>query len=93
MRISGSVAAVETYFCSLVVLSAGPMRETIVCGRYLDHFERRNDDWRIAERMVVHDWFRQHVDTGDWSILFGSIGFERGRLGPQDMSFTWLGLR
>jgi hypothetical protein len=25
-------------------------------GRYVDRFERRHDDWRIADRLCVHDW-------------------------------------
>jgi hypothetical protein len=25
-------------------------------GRYLDRFERRDGEWRIADRLVTHDW-------------------------------------
>jgi hypothetical protein len=25
-------------------------------GRYVDRFERRNGDWRIAHRVLVHEW-------------------------------------
>ena len=27
-------------------------------GRYVDRFEKRGDEWRIADRVVVYDWSR-----------------------------------
>jgi hypothetical protein len=33
----------------------GPVLETFG-GRYVDRFERRHDEWKIADRLVVHDW-------------------------------------
>jgi SnoaL-like domain len=33
----------------------GPFLETFG-GRYVDRFERRHGDWRIAHRLCVHDW-------------------------------------
>jgi hypothetical protein len=52
---AGDVAHVETYFIS-------PFRErdrdevTIVGGRYIDRFERRDDEWRIALRVLAREW-------------------------------------
>jgi hypothetical protein len=37
------------------------MRDTIGSGRFLDRFERRGDEWRIARRLVVVDWFREYI--------------------------------
>ena len=34
---------------------AGPFLQTFG-GRYVDRFERRHGDWRIAHRLCVHDW-------------------------------------
>ena len=28
------------------------------CGRYLDHYEEHDGDWRIAARVCVHEWTR-----------------------------------
>ena len=28
-------------------------------GRYLDRYERREGDWRISERIVVHEWTQE----------------------------------
>jgi hypothetical protein len=33
----------------------GPFLETFG-GRYVDRFERRDGEWKIADRLVVHDW-------------------------------------
>ena len=93
IRVEGDTARVETYFWSVNVLAEGEVREALVCGRYLDRFERRNDEWRIAERMVVHDWFREHAETGDWAKgPFGWGDLELGRAAPEDSSYRWLGL-
>lgn len=94
IRLDGARARVESYFWSVNVLSDGEAREAIVCGRYLDRFERRDDEWRIAERLVVHDWFRQNADTGDWAKgPFGWSGLELGAAAPDDPSYSWLDLK
>lgn len=30
--------------------------ETMIWGRYADHFEKRNGVWRILKRTVIYDW-------------------------------------
>ena len=93
IRLDGAAARVESYFWSVNVLAEGEAAEAIVCGRYLDRFERRDDEWRIAERLVVHDWFRENTDTGDWSKgPFGWTGLELGKASREDSSYAWLGL-
>ena len=94
IQLEAEVARVESYFWSVNVLAAGSIREVIVCGRYLDRFERRADEWRIAERAVVHDWFREAADTGDWAKgPFGWTGLELGAAAPVDRSYHWLGMK
>lgn len=44
-------AFVETYFISSRVVSGSRLRQS--WGRYLDHVERRDGEWRIARRRVV----------------------------------------
>jgi hypothetical protein len=76
-----------------VIEAEGGAREVSVAGRYLDRFERRRDEWRITERMVVHDWFRESGDTGDWSKgPFGMTGLTLGAVSPDDKSYSCLGL-
>lgn len=56
----GAQAAVETYFMALQRNrdADGMSREVFLAGRYVDRFEKRNDEWRIAARTVVYDWLR-----------------------------------
>ena len=57
----GSVAAVESYFTAWQEEkdATGAPLETVLCGRYVDRFEKRNGEWRVAARTVVYDWMRQ----------------------------------
>ena len=94
IRIDGDKAAVESYLWAVSVIDgeAGP-RDVTTAGRYLDRFERRGGEWRIAERMVVHDWFRETAESGDWRVgPFGMTGLELGTSGRDDKSYGWLGL-
>ncbi|TKC02227.1 MAG: hypothetical protein E5W81_00330 [Mesorhizobium sp.] len=61
--ISSAEAAVESYFTAL---QRGPdtdqeIRQTLLCGRYCDLFQKRQDEWRIAERTVVYDWVEEQI--------------------------------
>ena len=52
------VAAVESYF---LALQRGPgadgvVRQVMLSGRYCDRFEKRDGEWRVADRTVVYDW-------------------------------------
>jgi len=93
IELHGVKAAVESYFSSVGVRPQGSPRAMVVGGRYLDKFERRNDEWRIAKRVLVHDWFHEYAETGDWAVgPFGLTDLKRGKRAPQDESYAWLGL-
>lgn len=66
--LSGDTARVETQVISYhrVEMGAGE-RDTVIGGRYLDRFERRGRDWRIAERTMLYDWFQDWGASIDWS--------------------------
>lgn len=54
-RLEGIFGARYAALCA--GLGLDPEREQFVmAGRYLDRFERRNGEWRIAQRRVVMDW-------------------------------------
>lgn len=93
-EIDGAMAKVETYLWSVSILPGDTPRQVMVTGRYLDRFERRDEEWRIAEQLVVHDWFEERPATSDWSVgPFGISGLERGRQAAEDKSRTWLKLQ
>jgi hypothetical protein len=94
IKLDGCNAEVETYFYGIQRASVeGVMRDTLAAGRYLDRFERRDDEWRIAKRLVMTDWFREYADSADWSRgPFGMGDVPRGAFKPHDKSYTWLAL-
>jgi len=50
--LAGDVAHVETYWTYFAVNIEKP-HHVIYAGRYIDRFERRNGEWRIADRICV----------------------------------------
>ena len=54
-ELDGDVAHTETYFIFVGQNAAGTPT-TVHGGRYLDKFERRNDEWRIANRVCISEW-------------------------------------
>jgi hypothetical protein len=55
LQLDGASASAETYFIS-VAKPVDSDRIEQVGGRYLDRFQRRNGQWRIAHRLVLLDW-------------------------------------
>lgn len=61
IQLCGDQAAVESYFQAWQADrdAQGQPQETFLCGRYVDRFERRGQEWRVAARTVIYDWIRQ----------------------------------
>ncbi len=89
IELSGDVAAVETYCRAYHEIDSddGPL-ELEVGGRYLDRFERRNGEWRIAHRRYVLDWNRNTPSTAQWDSEFYSTLARRGKRKPDDPFYT-----
>ncbi len=59
MDIVGERAFAETYFDARhLVRRENRLTLETFGGRYVDRLERRDGEWRIAHRVVVHDWSR-----------------------------------
>ena len=59
IEVNGAIAFAETYYTAIHRLEReGRLVEVVIAGRYLDRFERRDGDWRIAHRYRVRDWSR-----------------------------------
>ncbi len=93
IELDGDTAKVESYFWSCVVHHGETSRDRVGGGRYLDTFERRNDEWRIASRYVVSDWFRAFDDGCDYEKAGGTPLDSVGRGNDTDKSFTLLGIK
>lgn len=61
-------ADVETQVISYHRIDMGTGEQDIVIGgRYLDRFEQRDGEWRIAARTMLYDWFQNWGAAIDWS--------------------------
>jgi len=59
IRVDGDAAASESYYSGFMLECRDSEQRTIqMVGRYLDHLERRNGEWRISRRVVVPEMVR-----------------------------------
>lgn len=92
IELQGDAAAVESSFIALQAAAAAPQQETFLCGRYVDRFERRGAEWRIAARVVVYDWVEERTRAElaqDDASLFG-VRQPTGRAAPHDAIYGLL---
>jgi hypothetical protein len=95
IRIEGAEAFVQSYYRAYERLRRkdGVANDITMYGRYLDRMEKREGEWRIAERKVQMDWWRIWDDSADWERgVFGKT-FEVGRRGEEDPSAALFGDR
>jgi hypothetical protein len=66
--LDGDKASVETQVISYHRVNMGEgERDTCIGGRYLDRMEKRDGQWRIANRMMLYDWYQDWGNAIDWS--------------------------
>lgn len=59
IKLDGDVADTECYVTgTMAYLRDGEQYHWLAGGRYVDHMERRNGEWRIAKRITHIDWSR-----------------------------------
>jgi hypothetical protein len=79
------VCHTETYMTAMHTIPAGyPVPEVfpdkggiysaVIAGRYVDRFERRGDEWRIAKRTGLYDWREFRVVEGTDMSELGEDG-------------------
>lgn len=91
--IDGSVAEGEIYMLATHTLDAGDRDvDVTVGGRYLDTYEKRDDEWRFTARSIVTDWAR--VSDPSATDLSHPItrGTAPGSPGPDDPSHRFFSL-
>jgi hypothetical protein len=77
--LDGDKARVETQVVSYHRVDMGSEhRDTCIGGRYLDRFEKRNGEWRIAERTMLYDWYQDWGVSVDWSQGVMGLPFSGG---------------
>jgi hypothetical protein len=93
IKLQGQDAAVESYFLALQTSTdqESLWQETFLCGRYVDRFECRSGEWRVADRTVVYDWLeeRPRPELADPQELFG-VRQPVGSQAPSDPVYALL---
>lgn len=83
-KVEGDHAEGELYFIAFHRITEDD-KHVWVGGRYMDRYERRTDEWRIAHRAIVWDFVQSH-QTGQEDMGFlrtlGDLG-----AGSEDASF------
>lgn len=66
---AGDTAKVETQVISYhrIDYGNGDEHDSVIGGRYLDRFEQRHGEWRIASRTMLYDWYQDWGAAVDWS--------------------------
>lgn len=92
IMIDGDVAKTETYYQAYhrIPGEGGVPFDMVGSGRYIDQFEKRNDEWRISRRFVTTDWLRVYTDSTDWNNPPLGIVPVPGMHKPDDPSFRLL---
>jgi hypothetical protein len=68
IELQGDAALAETQVISYHRINMGQEeRDVVIGGRYLDRLEKRGDEWRIAKRVMLYDWFQDFGVSIDWS--------------------------
>lgn len=79
IELRGAEAAVESYFQAFQTDTdaQGKLRETFLCGRYIDRFERRDGRWAIAHRVCLNEKIGYFVEaelSPEWAQAAVSTG-------------------
>jgi ketosteroid isomerase-like protein len=88
VEVDGDSARAESYAISLSRLSSKgdrPESDQWTGFRYVDDFERRGGEWRIARRVCLFDWTRSDPVGPGWTF---TGEFLRGVPGRDDLVFA-----
>jgi hypothetical protein len=80
VELAGDAAVAETYAIAFHrSREAKPSLNLIVGVRYVDRFERRGGEWRIARRVCVTEWSRVDDEAGRFPLAPGHTAGRRDR--------------
>ena len=84
IEVNGDKANCESY--AYVIHNMDGDEEDHIVGRWIDRFEKRDGEWKIAHRLLTNDWSRrQPVATSPFAPL---ADFVPGRHSMQDAVYT-----
>lgn len=85
-------AIVESYFNALQrgPDGQGSVRQFLLAGRYCDRFEKREGEWRVADRTVAYDWVEEQVPPVDDEEMRFGLRTPIGSSCPNDPIYSLL---
>lgn len=85
IEIEGDIAFGEIYYSAFHRIMVDDVEhDMIIAGRYVDRYEKRGSDWKIAFRSEIIDWARQEPAADSFlSTLPDAL---RGKRGDKDIS-------
>ncbi len=68
IELVGNEAFGEVYYQAYhrIKNTAGEDRDLFISGRYVDRYEKRNSEWKIAYRSELVDWVREDAACDAW---------------------------
>jgi hypothetical protein len=84
IELDGDVAHTESYCVAYHRRGTEDGQEAydlVTALRYVDRLERRDEAWRIADRVCVFDWSRRDPIVGEWA-MDGAVRGQRGAGDP-----------
>ncbi|CAG9266711.1 SnoaL-like protein [Paraburkholderia unamae] len=87
IELHGDRALAESYFHAVQEdrKIANTPTEVVLYGRYIDRFEKRGGEWKVAVRTVVYDWSRSTpIETTTETEMFGTARRPLGSRYPTD---------
>jgi len=93
-ELDGESAKAETHVVSYhrVDYGGGDEHDTCIGGRYLDTMAKRDGEWRIADRVMLYDWYQDWGGSVDWSQGVMGLPFTNPRFPGRaqgDYSADW----
>ena len=92
IELHGNEAAVESYFTAYQEEkdANGQAIETMLCGRYVDRFQKRQGEWRVVARTVVYDWQKKSALSGPLTPESFELRQPTGGRQPNDAVYALL---
>lgn len=86
IELDGDEAWGEVYYQAFHRLDndSGEPRDLFIAGRYIDRYERRDDEWRISYRAELVDWVREGPAEDAW---FEGSAMIIGHRKPHDLLY------
>jgi ketosteroid isomerase-like protein len=94
IELEGDVAYCESYLTAYhcdIPNSQGELIDMALGARYQDRFEKRDGEWRIANRRVIFDWNQNLPTSARWEGPMYQAFRPRGRCDATDPSYERLG--